>query len=88
MNLIDDAPSTRLCRLGEQETIWAAVGFYVYVREPTAKERLHGTSLLTQFGRMCEQLGIKSIAAGSPEGRSQIHSGTVGAPQRPAVPQT
>jgi len=26
MNLVDDATSTTLCRLGEQETIWAAVG--------------------------------------------------------------
>jgi hypothetical protein len=26
MNLVDDATSTTLCRMGEQETIWAAVG--------------------------------------------------------------
>src|ERR1022692_3912670 len=26
MNMVDDATSTVLCRLGEQETIWAAVG--------------------------------------------------------------
>lgn len=26
MNLVDDATSTTLCRLGEQETIWAAAG--------------------------------------------------------------
>src|SRR5712692_8590837 len=26
MNLVDDATSTTLCRLGEQQTIWAAVG--------------------------------------------------------------
>ena len=26
MNLVDDATNTTLCRLGEQETIWAAVG--------------------------------------------------------------
>ena len=26
MNLVDDATGTTLCRLGEQETIWAAVG--------------------------------------------------------------
>src|SRR5665213_3106707 len=85
MNLVDDATSTTLCRLGEQETIWAAVGVLrawmekygvpralytdwknVYVREPTQKELLHGTPALTQFGRMCERLGIKIIAAGSP----------------------
>lgn len=91
MNLVDDATSTTLCRLGEQETIWAAVGVLrawiekygvpralytdwknVYVREPTAKELLHGTSALTQFGRMCERLGIKIIAAGSPEAKGRV----------------
>src|SRR5712691_7747187 len=39
----------------------------VYVREPTAQELLHGRPAVTQFGRMCERLGIKIIAAGSPE---------------------
>jgi len=91
MNLVDDATSTTLCRLGEQETIWAAVGVLrawmekygvpralytdwknVYVREPTAKELLHGTIALTQFGRMCARLGIKIIAAGSPEAKGRV----------------
>ncbi len=91
MNLVDDATSTTLCRLGEQETIWAAVGVLrawmekygvpralytdwknVYVREPTQKELLHGTPALTQFGRMCERLGIKIIAAGSPEAKGRV----------------
>jgi hypothetical protein len=91
MNLVDDATSTTLCRLGEQETIWAAVGVLlawmkkygvpgalytdwknVYVREPTAKETLHGMPGLTQFGRMCQQLGIKIIAAGSPEAKGRV----------------
>ena len=91
MNLVDDATSTTLCRLGNQETIWAAVGILrawmekygvpralytdwknVYVREPTAKELLHGTSAVTQFGRMCEGLGIKIIAAGSPEAKGRV----------------
>ena len=91
MNLVDDATSTILCRLGEQETIWAAVGVLdawmekygvpralytdwknVYVREPTAKELLHGTPGLTQFGRMCERLGIKIIAAGSPQAKGRV----------------
>src|SRR5467141_2442621 len=44
----------------------------VYVREPTAKELLHGKSSLTQFGRMCERLGIKIIAAGSPEAKGRV----------------
>ena len=91
MNLVDDATSTTLCRLGEQETIWGAVGVVrawmekygvpralytdwknVYVREPTAKELLHGKPSLTQFGRMCERLGIKIIATGSPEAKGRV----------------
>ena len=91
MNLVDDASSTTLCRLGEQETIWAAVGVLrawidkygvpralytdwknVYIREPTAKEYLHGTPATTQFGHMCERLGIKIIAAGSPEAKGRV----------------
>jgi transposase len=91
MNLVDDATSTTLCRIGEQETIWAAVGVLqawlekygvpralytdwknVYVRAPTAKELLHGKPSLTQFGRMCERLGIKIIAAGSPEAKGRV----------------
>ena len=91
MNMVDDATSTTLCRLGEQETIWAAVGILeawiakygvpralytdwknVYVKEPTSKELLHGTAPLTQFGRMCERLGIRIIAAGSPEAKGRV----------------
>jgi hypothetical protein len=91
MNLVDDATSTTLCRMGEQETIWSAVGVLrawmerygvpralytdwknVYVREPTQKELLHGTPVFTQFGRMCERLGIKIIAAGSPEAKGRV----------------
>ena len=91
MNLVDDATGTTLCRMGEQETIWAAVGVLtawmekygvpralytdwknVYVREPTATEILHGKPGLTQFGRMCERLGIKIIAAGSPQAKGRV----------------
>jgi transposase len=91
MNLVDDATGTTLCRMGEQETIWAAVGVVVawmekygvpralytdwknvYVREPTAKELLHGTPCLTQFGRMCERLGIRIIAASSPQAKGRV----------------
>jgi transposase len=91
MNLVDDATGTTLCRMGEQETIWAAVGVVtawmekygvpqalytdwknVYVREPTAKELLHGKPGLTQFGRMCERLGIRIIAASSPQAKGRV----------------
>lgn len=91
MNMVDDATGTTLCRMGEQETIWAAVevlkawiGRYglpqalytdwknVYVREPSAQERLRGEEPLTQFGRMCRELGIEIIAANSPQAKGRV----------------
>src|ERR1700730_2501782 len=91
MNLVDDATGATLCRMGEQETIWAAVGVLeawmekygvpralytdwknVYVRQPTAKELLHGKPAITQFGRMCERLGIRIIAANSPQAKGRV----------------
>lgn len=91
MNLVDDATSTTLCRLGEQETIWAAVGVLwrwierygvpralytdwknVYVREPTAKELGTGEAPRTQFGRMCARLGMRIIAASSPQAKGRV----------------
>lgn len=44
----------------------------VYVREPTAKELLQGIVPVTQFGRMCERLGIEIIAAGSPQAKGRV----------------
>src|SRR6266852_6214583 len=97
MNLVDDATTTTLGRLGGQETIWAAAGVLrrwiekygvprelytdwknVYKRRPTAREQLHGIAAETQFGRMCERLGIRIIAANSPQakGRVERNNGT------------
>lgn len=91
MNLVDDATGTTLCRLGEEETIWAAVGVLrawierygvpralytdwknVYVREPSAQERMRGEEARTQFGRMCQGLGIKIIPASSPQAKGRV----------------
>jgi hypothetical protein len=91
MNMVDDATGTTLCRLGEQETIWAAVGVLrgwigkygvpralytdwknVYKRQPTERERLRGEAPTTQFGRMCERLGIRIIAASSPQAKGRV----------------
>lgn len=91
MNLVDDATSTILMRMGSEETIWAAVGVLrawieqygvpqalytdwknVYVREPTEQELLRGEVPVTQFGRMCERLGIRIIAASSPEAKGRV----------------
>ena len=91
MNMVDDATGTTLCRLGKEETIWAAVGVLrawierygvpqalytdwknVYVREPNAQERIRGEEPRTQFGRMCDELGIAIIAASSPQAKGRV----------------
>jgi transposase len=91
MNMVDDATGTTLCRMGKEETIWAAVGVLrawierygvpqalytdwknVYVREPSAQERLRGEEPLTQFGRMCKRLGIEIMAASSPQAKGRV----------------
>jgi len=91
MNMVDDATGTTLCRMGKEETIWAAVGVLrawiegygvpqalytdwknVYVREPNSQERLRGEEPVTQFGRMCRELGIEIIAASSPQAKGRV----------------
>jgi hypothetical protein len=44
----------------------------VYVREATEAEKLAGQAPLTQFGRMCHQLGIRIIAANSPQAKGRV----------------
>ena len=44
----------------------------VYVRPPTEEERLTQTAPLTQFGRMCAQLGLRIIPASSPQAKGRI----------------
>jgi transposase len=44
----------------------------VYVKEPTAKQELRGEAPLTQFGRMCAKLGIRIIAASSPQAKGRV----------------
>ena len=55
-----------------------ATGKNVYQRKPTSREALEGIEPETQFGRMCAQLGITILAAGSPQakGRVERHHGT------------
>ena len=91
MNMVDDATGTTLCRLGKEETIWAAVGVLkawiehygvpqalytdwknVYVRAATEAERLRGVVPVSQFGRMCARLGIRIIAANSPQAKGRV----------------
>ena len=47
----------------------------VYVRQPTEKEQLHGTVPVTQFGRMCQKLDIKIMAANSPQAKGRVERG-------------
>lgn len=47
----------------------------VYLREPTEKELLHGKVAVTQFGRMCQKLDIKIIAANSPQAKGRVERG-------------
>jgi transposase-like protein len=44
----------------------------VYVREATESEKQQGVVPLTQFGRMCQQLGIRIIAANSPQAKGCV----------------
>jgi transposase len=44
----------------------------VYVRSPNEEERVTGAEPLTQFGRMCAQLGIRIIPASSPQAKGRI----------------
>jgi transposase len=44
----------------------------VYIRPATQREHLRGEEPVTQFGRMCEKLGIEIIAAGSPQAKGRV----------------
>ena len=44
----------------------------VYVREATEAERLRGVEPVSQFGRMCARLGIRIIAANSPQAKGRV----------------
>src|SRR5580692_1817877 len=44
----------------------------VYVREASTKEQLQGVVPATQFGQMCERLGIRIIAANSPQAKGRV----------------
>jgi hypothetical protein len=44
----------------------------VYVREASRKEQLQGVVPVTQFGQMCQRLGIGIIAANSPQAKGRV----------------
>ena len=47
----------------------------VYIRPPNAAERASGEPAVTQFGRMCAKLGIRIIAASSPQAKGRVERG-------------
>ena len=69
---------------GLDRSLWSTVGSVygleecvseradVYLREPTTKELLRGDAPLTQFGAMCGRLGIRIIAASSPQAKGRV----------------
>jgi transposase len=44
----------------------------VYKRKATPAEQLRGEVAMTQFGRMCQKLGIRIIAASSPQAKGRV----------------
>ena len=58
----------------------------VYLREPTEKEQLHGKTPVTQFGRMCQKLDIRIIAANSPQAKGRVERGN-GTHQKRLIPK-
>jgi transposase len=44
----------------------------VYKRKATAAEQLRGEIAVTQFGRMCQKLGIRILAASSPQAKGRV----------------
>lgn len=47
----------------------------VYLRAPTTSEQARGEIPRTQFGRMCEKLGIVVIGASSPQAKGRVERG-------------
>jgi transposase len=47
----------------------------VYKRKATPAEQLRGEVAVTQFGRMCQKLGIRILAASSPQAKGRVERG-------------
>ena len=47
----------------------------VYHHEPTARQKQEGIVPISQFGRMCEKLGIEMIGANSPQAKGRVERG-------------
>jgi transposase len=47
----------------------------VYHSQPTARQRQEGIIPISQFGRMCQKLGIELIGANSPQAKGRVERG-------------
>lgn len=47
----------------------------VYHHQPTARQQQEGIVPISQFGRMCEKLGIQLIGANSPQAKGRVERG-------------
>jgi hypothetical protein len=52
----------------------------VYVQPPSPQERVGPEAAKTQFGRMCEELGVRIVAASSPQAKGRVERGAWHAP--------
>jgi hypothetical protein len=87
MNMVDDATGTTEARMGiwaavgllrvwierygvprARYTDWKNV----YRRKATSREQLRGEVPVTQFGAMCQKLGIRVLAASSPQAKGRV----------------
>ena len=62
---------------GLDRALWGAEGFVCGLEESLpaprhAREQLRGEEPITQFGRMCERLGIQLIGASSPQAKGRV----------------
>lgn len=85
MTMTDDATGRVYAQISEEESLWAAVrvlqGWIELYGVPRAlytdrKNLYHSKDRdlrpLTQFGRMCDKLGIEIIAASSPQAKGRV----------------
>lgn len=75
IHMVDDATSTSLATFADEETTWGVDWKTVYHHEPTARQKLEGVAPITQFGRMCQKLGIELIGANSPQAKGRVERG-------------
>lgn len=87
MTMTDDATGTVLARLGKEETLWAAIAVLrSWIKKYGVPRALYtdwknlyhlsapkNSALSTsQFGRICQRLGIELIAASSPQAKGRV----------------